>query len=178
MISLLSNIIYVFIHICASFSKMLDIGAKSHRKSINEKGYYTARGERVLSSLRPAPRPPLRERVPCGGRRRPRALYLHSLTQKIKETLKNITSHVDRPVRGFVGRCSILIIWACSHICAMLNRVTEKVIETTTPKHYFPYHIAVIIITIIGRRRSQLFVFWPFQAIRNMNSSFVHAAES
>ena len=48
MISLLSNIIYVFIHICASFSKMLDIGEKSNRKSINEKGYYTARGGRVL----------------------------------------------------------------------------------------------------------------------------------
>ena len=154
-ILLLSNIIYVIIHICASFSKMLDIGAKSHRKSINEKGYYTARGERVLSSLRPAPRPPLRERVPCGGRRRPRALYLHSLTQKIKETLKNITSHVDRPVRGFIGRCAILIIWACAHSYEMFIRMTEKLIEATTPKHCFPYHIAVIHIPIIHRRRPQ-----------------------
>ena len=128
-ILLLSNLIYVIIHICASFSKMLDIGEKSNRKSINEKGYYTARGGRVLlvvarsyarssliatrSSLRPAPRPPLRERVPCGGRRRPPALFLHSFIQKIKEALKNITSHVDRPRSRSVGLFSIRSIRAC-----------------------------------------------------------------
>ena len=83
------------------------------------------------------------------------SLFLHSFIQKIKEALKNITSHVDRPVRGFIGRCAILIIWACAHMYEMFNRMTEELIEATTPKHCFPYHIPVIHIPIMRRRRPQ-----------------------
>ena len=107
------------------------------------------------SSLRPDPRAPLRAPLPCGGRGRPRTLLLHFFRQKTKEALQNITSHVDRPVQEFVGRCAILIVWACAHSYSMFNRITEKLIEATTPKHCFPYHIAVVIIAIIRRRRAQ-----------------------